>query len=667
MLELNQQITWVPEHVRDGSFGKWLEGARDWSISRNRFWGSPLPIWKSDDPAYPRIDVYGSLDELERDFGVRPDDLHRPFIDELVRPNPDDPTGKSMMRRIPDVLDCWFESGSMPFAQVHYPFENQEWFESHFPGDFIVEYIGQTRGWFYTLHVLATALFDRPSFKTCVVHGVLLGDDGQKLSKRLAQLSRSGRRVRHRRVRRDAVGAAVVGGACAAATWWPTAGRWKRPSARCSCRSGTRGTSCRSTPTRPGIRGEERASAEHVLDRYVLAKVGALARRRHRAPRCLRPVGRVRVDPRLHRLAQQLVHPPQPRPLLGRRPGRRRHAAHGARRAVPRRRAPAAAHDRQRVPRSHRPRVGAPRELAVVRRPRARRRPRPRRDHGRGPGRVLGRRVGPQGQRASPTVSRWRSSPWPRRTSRALRPFEALIADEANVKSVELTTDVGRHRRVRPAARARVLGPRAGADMQRLIGAVRAGDWTRDGDDVVVEGRTLQPDEYTLRLVARDDTRVEPAARCRRRRRARHRDHARPRAGGPGAIRRPPHQRSTSPRRPPRDRPDPSRRRRRRTTTTSARSIEKHRSYIMDETLAEELVVAGPLSDGHRVELPDGRVAAHRAVARRAEPAGTRSAAATEPAVRARSAPTSSRVGAGVVDHRLAQLDEVGVLARRHG
>ncbi|HEY2814106.1 MAG TPA: isoleucine--tRNA ligase, partial [Acidimicrobiales bacterium] len=185
MLELNQQITWVPEHVRDGSFGKWLEGARDWSISRNRFWGSPLPIWKSDDPAYPRVDVYGSLDELEHDFGVRPDDLHRPFIDELVRPNPDDPTGTSMMRRIPDVLDCWFESGSMPYAQVHYPFENQAWFESHFPGDFIVEYIGQTRGWFYTLHVLATALFDRPAFQSCVVHGVILGDDGQKLSKRL--------------------------------------------------------------------------------------------------------------------------------------------------------------------------------------------------------------------------------------------------------------------------------------------------------------------------------------------------------------------------------------------------------------------------------------------------------------------------------------------------
>ncbi|WP_368496384.1 isoleucine--tRNA ligase [Herbiconiux sp. A18JL235] len=191
MEELNQQIEWVPENVKDGQFGKWVSGARDWSISRNRYWGSPIPVWKSDDPEYPRVDVYGSLAELEADFGRLPlnregqPDLHRPFIDELTRPNPDDPTGRSTMRRIEDVFDVWFDSGSMPFAQVHYPFENEDWFATHSPADFIVEYIGQTRGWFYVMHVLSTALFDRPAFKNVISHGIVLGSDGQKMSKSL--------------------------------------------------------------------------------------------------------------------------------------------------------------------------------------------------------------------------------------------------------------------------------------------------------------------------------------------------------------------------------------------------------------------------------------------------------------------------------------------------
>lgn len=177
MVELNRSIRWIPDHVRDGQFGKWLEGARDWSISRNRFWGSPIPVWRSPSG---KIKVFGSIAELERASGQKVTDLHRPFVDQLVIRD-----GGEEYRRVEDVLDCWFESGSMPFAQVHYPFENKQWFDDHSPADFIVEYVAQTRGWFYTLMVLGTALFDRPPFRTCVCHGVVLDENGQKLSKKL--------------------------------------------------------------------------------------------------------------------------------------------------------------------------------------------------------------------------------------------------------------------------------------------------------------------------------------------------------------------------------------------------------------------------------------------------------------------------------------------------
>jgi isoleucyl-tRNA synthetase len=188
IIKNNKKVNWVPNHIKEGRFGKLLEEAPDWSISRSRYWGTPLPIWRcggckdSQLNSCDNIKVFGSVEELEKISNTKIKDLHRPGIDKVTFQC--EKCG-GLMKRVPEVLDCWFESGSMPYAQVHYPFENKEFFEKNFPAQFVAEGIDQTRGWFYTLMVLATALFDQPAFLNNIVNGIILAADGQKMSKHL--------------------------------------------------------------------------------------------------------------------------------------------------------------------------------------------------------------------------------------------------------------------------------------------------------------------------------------------------------------------------------------------------------------------------------------------------------------------------------------------------
>jgi isoleucyl-tRNA synthetase len=496
MVELNQQITWYPEHVKDGQFGKWLQGARDWSISRNRYWGTPIPVWKSDDPAYPRIDVYGSLDELERDFGVRPTNLHRPYIDELTRPNPDDPTGKSTMRRIEDVLDVWFDSGSMPYGQVHYPFENQHWFDTHFPGDFIVEYIGQTRGWFYTLHVLATALFDKPAFKTCVSHGIVLGNDGQKMSKSLRNY--------------PDVSEVFDRDGSDAMRWFLMASPILRGGNLIVTEQGIR----------EGVRqvllplwnaysflalyapekGTWRTDSNNVLDRYILAK---LAQLRDDLTASLDVCDISGACDELRQFTEALTnwYVRRSRSRFWEEDADAIDTLHTVLEVTSRLAAPLLPLATEVIWRG----LTGERSVHLTDWPEAGVLPKD-------PELVAAMDQVREVCSVSSSLRKAKKLrvrlPLPKLTVAvenpvALEPFAGLIADELNVKAVELTDDIAAYGRFELAVNARVAGPRIGKDVQAAIKAVKAGEGVVNPDGTLTAGPVvLQPEEYTSKLVA---------------------------------------------------------------------------------------------------------------------------------------------------------------------
>ena len=519
LVELNEQITWVPENVKHGQFGKWVQGARDWSISRNRYWGSPIPVWKSDDPEYPRVDAYGSLAEIERDFGRLPRntegavDLHRPFIDELTRPNPDDPTGRSTMRRIEDVLDVWFDSGSMPFAQVHYPFENHEWFDEHSPADFIVEYIPQTRGWFYVMHVLSGALFDRPAFVGASCHGILLGADGRKLSKSLRNypdVSEVFDRDGSDAMRWFLMSSPVLRGGNLMVTeegiragvrefLLPLWNAWYFFATYANAAGGS---------ARTGYEARWRTDSTDVLDRYILALTGdlvrdvaadlegldstmAAARLRDfaealtnwyiRRSRDRFWVG-VTDDPKsteafdtlytvletVARVAAPLIPLVAERVWKGLTGGRSVHLADWPEGDS----FPDAADIRSAM--------DAVREVSSV-------------------ANALRKREGKRVRLPLPLLTVVVAD------AGALAQFDALLREELNVKAVELVeqrddtaASYGITRRL--SVNARAAGPRLGRNVQRAIQAAKSGDWSVEGDVVVAGGLALEAGEYDLML-----------------------------------------------------------------------------------------------------------------------------------------------------------------------
>jgi isoleucyl-tRNA synthetase len=500
MVELNQQISWTPTHIKDGSFGKWLANARDWSISRNRFWGSPIPVWQSDDPNYPRVDVYGSFAELEADFGVRVTDLHRPGIDNLTRPNPDDPTGKSTMRRVTAVLDCWFESGSMPFAQVHYPFENREWFENHYPGDFIVEYIGQVRGWFYTMHVLATALFDRPAFSSAIVHGILLGADGRKMSKSLRNYPDVYEMF-------DSYGSDATRWAFMSS---PVLRGGDMPVTENAIRDAVRQSLLPLWNTyyfftlyanAEGYTARARTDSTHLLDRYVLAKTRELVEQTTKSlddydisAAC------AAVRSFLDALTNWYVRRSRDRFWDGDRDAF--DTLYTVLESVCRVVAPLAPMVAEEIWRG----LTGDRSVHLTNWPAADAFPA---DHGLVASMDSVRDVcsaalslrKARGLRVRlPLAKLTVATP----DADALRPFADLIGDEVNVKEIEFTTAVAGYCERVLSLVPRALGPRLGGAVQQVIKAVKAGDWSVADGVVTAGGVALQDGEYELKLVAAD-------------------------------------------------------------------------------------------------------------------------------------------------------------------